>query len=99
MTPIVGLISATSIEEIGGFLRHDGEETVYVLDGTLELHTEFYEPMRVEKGGCVYFDSNMGHAFVAVDGPVTILSVCTIGEPRLSEAEATRGAQSPASSR
>lgn len=90
MTPIVGVIRATSIEEVGGFLRHDGEEVVYVLDGTLELHTEFYEPLRMKAGGCVYFDSRMGHAFVAVDGPVTILSVCTGDEEALLEAEDRR---------
>ena len=95
MTPIIGTITAKNIDEIGGFLRHDGEETVYVMDGTLELHTEFYEPLRVETGGCVYFDSSMGHAFVAIDGPVTILSVCTIEEPRLAEAEARRGHEAP----
>ena len=99
MTPIIGTITAKNIDEIGGFLRHDGEETVYVLDGVLELHTEFYEPLRVETGGCVYFDSSMGHAFVAVDGPVTILSVCTIEEPRLAEAETRRGIDTPLKSR
>lgn len=85
MTPIVGVITATSLDE-AGFLHHEGEELVYVLDGTLELHSEFYEPLRVEAGGCVYFDSNMGHAFIAVGGPVTILSVCSAPEPALVQA-------------
>lgn len=90
MTPIVGVIRATSIEEVGGFLRHQGEEVVYVLDGTLEVHTEFYEPLRMTAGGCVYFDSSMGHAFVAIGGPVTILSVCTGAEEELLQAEEDR---------
>lgn len=91
MTPIIGTVSATDISEAGGFLRHEGEEMVYVLSGALEIHTEFYEPLRVEQGGCIYFDSSMGHAFVAVGGPATFLSVCSAPEPALIEAEERRG--------
>ena len=92
MTPIVGVIRARSVEETGGFLRHEGEEVVFVLEGVLELHTEFYEPLRIEPGGCAYFDSSMGHAFVAVDGPVKMLSVCTTDEPSLVAAANARPA-------
>lgn len=95
MTPIVGTILAKTLVEAGGFLRHEGEETVYVIDGTLDFHTEFYEPLRIEKGGCVYFDSTMGHAFVSVgDTPVTMLSVCSSPEHALAKAASTR-AQAP----
>lgn len=85
MTPIIGRTTATDIRDAGGFLRHDGEEMVYVVSGTLEIHTEFYEPLRVETGGCVYFDSNMGHAFISVGGPATFLSVCSCPDPALGE--------------
>jgi transcriptional regulator with XRE-family HTH domain len=84
MTPIIGKITATDIHSAGGFLRHEGEEIVFVVSGTLEVHTEFYEPLRVEAGGCVYFDSSMGHAFVAVGGPATFLSVCSCPEPAMA---------------
>ena len=87
MTPIFGSVDAHSIEEVGGFLRHEGEEMVYVLEGTLELHTEFYAPLRIEAGGCIYFDSTMGHAFVAADCEVVkFLSVCSRPEPELRAA-------------
>ena len=92
MTPIIGKTSATDIHDVGGFLHHDGEEMVYVISGTLEVHTEFYEALRVEAGGCVYFDSNMGHAFVAVGGPATFLSVCSCPEPALGDVVDRRGA-------
>lgn len=92
MTPIVGEIRARSLEETGGFLRHEGEEVVYVLEGVMELHTEFYEPLRIEAGGCAYFDSSMGHAFVAAEGPVKMLSVCTTEEPALVAAATERAA-------
>lgn len=90
MTPMIGTVSAQSFAEAGGYLRHPGEEVVYVLEGTLDLHTEFYEPVRVEEGACVYFDSTMGHAFVAVGKPVKILSVCTTAEPQLMETAGLR---------
>lgn len=84
MTPIVGVVTATDLSQVDGFLHHEGEEMVYVLDGTLEFHTEFYEPLRVEQGGCIYFDATMGHAFLAADGkPVTFLSVTSSPEPAL----------------
>ena len=91
MTPIIGTVSATDVRDVGGFLRHEGEEMVYVLNGTMEIHTEFYEPLRVEEGGCIYFDASMGHAFVAVGAPCTFLSVCSAPEPTLLEAEERRG--------
>jgi transcriptional regulator with XRE-family HTH domain len=67
ITPIIGDVFARSLEEYGGeLMRHAGEEYVYVLEGTLELHTEMYTPARLEKGDSVYFDSQMGHAYIAV---------------------------------
>jgi transcriptional regulator with XRE-family HTH domain len=82
ITPIIGDVFARSIEEYGGeLMRHAGEEYVYVLEGTLELHTEMYTPARLEKGDSVYFDSQMGHAYIAVgEQPCRILSICASSE-------------------
>lgn len=74
-TPAVAEIHARSLEEFGPFHRHAGEEFVYVLEGELALYTDAYTPARLAKGDAVYFDSGMGHAYVAVgDGPCRILS-------------------------
>lgn len=82
ITPIIGDVLARNIEEYGGeLMRHAGEEYVYVLEGTLELHTEMYTPARLEKGDSVYFDSQMGHAYIAVgERPCRILSICAPAE-------------------
>jgi transcriptional regulator with XRE-family HTH domain len=82
ITPIIGDVLARNIEEYGGeLMRHGGEEYVYVLEGTLELHTEMYTPARLEKGDSIYFDSQMGHAYIAVgDRPCRILSICAPSE-------------------
>lgn len=84
--PILGDVTARDIGTYGEFMRHHGEEYVYVLEGTLELHTELYTPARLEKGDSVYFDSGMGHAYIAVgEGPCRILSICATPERELIE--------------
>lgn len=87
ITPIIGDVLAKNIEEYGEFMRHAGEEYVYVLEGTLALHTEMYTPAILEKGDSVYFDSQMGHAYIAVgDEPCKILSICATSESGMVDA-------------
>jgi mannose-6-phosphate isomerase-like protein (cupin superfamily) len=87
MTPMTAEIKARTLAQTNGLLRHEGEEFTYVLEGALELHTEFYEPMRVEAGGSVYFDSTMGHTYVALgDAPAKILCVCSAVESTVTQA-------------
>jgi transcriptional regulator with XRE-family HTH domain len=103
--PILGEGSVKSIEEFGELIRHSGEEYTYVLEGTLELHTELYAPVRLEAGESIYFDSGMGHAYISVgDTPCRVLTICSGDESQLMSAhqqEAARpvaasGAQAPA---
>ena len=77
MTPIIGEVFATDISEYKKYQRHSGEEYVFVIEGTLDLYTDTYTPVRLEKGESIYFDSTMGHAYVKVGPhPCRILSVC-----------------------
>ena len=40
------------------------------------MHTEFYEPFRLEAGESAYFDSSMAHLYVSVtDEDARVLSV------------------------
>jgi uncharacterized cupin superfamily protein len=88
VVPIVGEVLAKDIQTYGEFMRHPGEEFVYVLEGVLELHTEMYTPVRLEPGDSVYFDSGMRHAYIAVgDTPCRILSICTTPERELIESQ------------
>jgi transcriptional regulator with XRE-family HTH domain len=57
-------IRARTPEEAGGLITHEGEELAYVLDGTIEVHTEDYRPARLEAGDCMYMDSTSGHVYV-----------------------------------
>lgn len=81
-TPMLSLIKARSIDDYPGFHRHPGEEFVFVVSGELELHTELYAPTVLRAGESIYFDSSMGHAYVARgDEPCRILSICTVPHP------------------
>lgn len=64
MMPFDSRIKAWTLEANEGWSRHEGEEFVYVLEGEIELHTEFYQPETLRAGDCFYIDSRMGHRVV-----------------------------------
>src|ERR1700734_1457189 len=82
--PIVAELRTRSLEEFGELIRHPGEEYAYVLEGTVIFHTELYAPLTLRKGDSIYFDSGMGHAYLAADsGPCRVLSICSGPESQL----------------
>jgi transcriptional regulator with XRE-family HTH domain len=84
--PIVAEIRARSLAEFPEMIRHPGEEYTYVLEGTVRLHTELYAPVTMEVGDSIYFDSGMGHVYLAVGpGPCRVLSICSGDESQLIE--------------
>lgn len=66
MLPYRARIRARSLEEFGGWVRHDGEEFLFVLTGIIRLYTEFYEPQELRRGDSAYYDASMGHNLVSV---------------------------------
>jgi mannose-6-phosphate isomerase-like protein (cupin superfamily) len=77
MIPIIIDVHARSVAELGGLVRHAGEEYLYVIRGTMELHSDLYAPLRLGPGDSVYFDSGMAHGYVRTSGDrCTVLSVC-----------------------
>jgi transcriptional regulator with XRE-family HTH domain len=84
MVPIVVKIHATSIEEFGPLVRHGGEEWIYVTKGEIEVHSEFYQPERLQEGDSIYLDSRMGHAYISKSkGGAEVVSVCSAPEAEL----------------
>jgi transcriptional regulator with XRE-family HTH domain len=78
MVPIIIDVTADNIEEVGGLVRHSGEEYLYVISGAMEVHSDLYTPLTLSAGDSVYFDSGMAHAYVRVgDAPCQVLSICT----------------------
>lgn len=68
MVPVVTRVHVQSIEAFGPLVRHPGEEFIYVIEGTLLVYTEFYDPVELRPGESMYIDSGMGHAYVCADG-------------------------------
>jgi len=82
MTPQLCVVNAHSLAESHGLTKHEGEEFGYVLEGTVQLHTEFYEPLTLPTGASVYFDSTMPHVYVSVGSePARLLCVCSTPDP------------------
>jgi transcriptional regulator with XRE-family HTH domain len=87
MIPLVTRIRAKSVGEFGDLVHHSGEEFIYVLEGTVEVHTEFYDPVVIHAGESIYLDSKMGHAYVAAEGcdEATVLGICSSSDEGLME--------------
>ncbi|MGI1661849.1 helix-turn-helix domain-containing protein [Palleronia sp. KMU-117] len=79
MLPYRARIRARAIDEFDGWVRHDGEEFLYVLTGVIRLYTEFYEPVEMRRGDSAYYDATMGHNVISLsDDDATILWVTTM---------------------
>lgn len=76
--PLVTTIKAHETSDFSELLRHDGEEFIYVLSGTVVVHTDCYAPLQLSAGDSCYFDSTMGHVCVS-GGPddAKVLWVCS----------------------
>lgn len=70
MLPIRTLVTAREPEEYTEWQVHPGEIFVYVLRGTLVVHSELYEPERLEEGDSIYYDAAAGTKWTCL-GPET----------------------------
>ncbi len=94
MVPILCKIQATTLEEFGPLVRHGGEEWIYVLKGEIEVHSEFYEPERLQEGESIYLDSRMGHAYISKSrGGAEVLAVCSAPQAELVEQTESKAKQ------
>jgi transcriptional regulator with XRE-family HTH domain len=87
MVPIRARMKSSDIKVFGRLERHDGEEFLYVLKGTVEVHSEFYAPVTLQAGESIYLDSTMGHAYLS-NGTEEAEVLCICTDPlRLKSAE------------
>lgn len=85
--PLVVEPQARSFAAFSDYVRHGGEEFVYVLEGALEVHTEYYKPVILQAGESMWLDSQMGHAYVAHgEERCRVLAVCSGSETELIDA-------------
>lgn len=87
MIPIITRIRARSASEFGDLVRHHGEEFIYVIEGQIEVHTEFYDSVALTAGQGIYLDSSMGHAYVVAEGceEALVLGVCSSADDGLMD--------------
>jgi len=79
MLPYRARVRARRFEEFDGWVRHDGEEFLYVLTGAIRLITEFYEPVEMRRGDSAYYDASMGHNVISIsEDDATILWVTSL---------------------
>ncbi|PUB12818.1 helix-turn-helix domain-containing protein [Yoonia sediminilitoris] len=79
MLPYRTHVRARKMEDFDGWVRHDGEEFLYVLTGQIRLYTEFYEPVELKRGDSAYYDASMGHNVVSISAEdATLLWVTSL---------------------
>lgn len=66
MVPFKTRVCARSFEEFKEWVRHDGEEFLLVLNGSIKFYSEFYEPVELNEGDSVYYDATMGHVLISL---------------------------------
>ncbi|MEI6897709.1 MAG: XRE family transcriptional regulator [Psychromonas sp.] len=65
MMPFKSRVRARDFSDYSGWIRHDGEEFLLVLEGEITFFSEFYEPVNLKMGDSVYYDANMGHMLIS----------------------------------
>lgn len=87
MEPVLATVHARAIHGPEDFARHPGEEFAYVLTGTVEVHLETGQVLRLEKGDSIYFDSRIGHAYISVSRQLArIIGVITSESTHMRDA-------------
>lgn len=66
MMPFKSRIRSRDFNDYSGWIRHDGEEFLLVLEGEITFFSEFYEPVSLAEGDSVYYDANMGHMLISI---------------------------------
>jgi transcriptional regulator with XRE-family HTH domain len=85
MVPVRGRIHARSLGDFPDFIRHSGEEFLFVLDGELELRFENGKVYKLSRGDSLYFDSAVGHAYISIgEEDADVLVCCADIDPERS---------------
>ena len=93
MIPTLSTVHARSINGPQDYARHDGEEFVYVVNGSIEVYFENGECIALSVGDSLYFDSRIGHAYVCTSRRLArIVGVCTQESTLMASARAGAGA-------
>lgn len=78
MVPIRAQIHARSVADFPEYIRHSGEEFVFLLSGKLELRFENGKFFRLMPGDSLYFDSSVGHVYLSLSKDDAQALVCCV---------------------
>jgi transcriptional regulator with XRE-family HTH domain len=93
--PVLMDVHAHSVADFEDWLRHEGDEFGFVIQGKVELHTEVYEPLSLKAGDCVYFDSSVGHAYINAGSGVAQILCISCNNPPPPESPKPELAEAP----
>jgi mannose-6-phosphate isomerase-like protein (cupin superfamily)/DNA-binding Xre family transcriptional regulator len=78
MFPMVARITLREVPPTEAWAQHEGEEFLYVLSGSIEVHMEHYRPFVLQAGESTYYDSGMRHVVISTEKTdAVVLSVTT----------------------
>ncbi|WP_025897049.1 helix-turn-helix domain-containing protein [Sneathiella glossodoripedis] len=78
MTPMMGTLKAHNVLDFDEFVSHPGQEFLLVLEGSITVHLQGHEDVKLDAGDSLYFDSSRGHLYASTGAKdARILVVCT----------------------
>ncbi|MDU9004354.1 helix-turn-helix domain-containing protein [Sedimentitalea todarodis] len=77
MRPMMGTLKARELYQFEDFVRHPGQEFLFVLDGEVTVYLDGRDAVKLRQGDSIYFDSTIGHLYASNgDDDARILVVC-----------------------
>ncbi|CAD6527362.1 helix-turn-helix domain-containing protein [Paraburkholderia sabiae] len=77
MVPMRAHVRARKLSDFPDYIRHSGEEFVFLLNGSLELRFETGAVFQLKPGDSLYFDSAVGHVYLSTSkNPAEVLVCC-----------------------
>lgn len=64
MTPILTTVTARSLDDYTEWARYEAEVFMSVLSGSVVVHSQIYEPTRLNTGDSMYYDASTPHLWV-----------------------------------
>ena len=78
MVPMRAHIHARAVSDFPEYIRHSGEEFVFLLSGKLELRFETGKAFKLMPGDSLYFDSAVGHVYLSLSREDAEVLVCCV---------------------
>jgi transcriptional regulator with XRE-family HTH domain len=84
IVPVRARIRARAVSDFPEYIKHSGEEFVFLLSGELELRFEKGKAFKLSPGDSLYFDSSIGHVYLSLSKEDAEVLVCCVdtGETR-----------------